>query len=203
VENVDIRLTLPFSAPLIIEGDKDTPAPGRSPMARMLMVALVGSMPQFVQAKAGAIPNVYPGRYTIQVMNVSPKSYVESIKLGEMEVSDRPFDLWDGSQPIRITMRQGAASIHGNVENAWSGTVVVVDAGETVSAKHSNAYSFSNSRFDVGALRPGDYYVLAVNRPAPLGLTESILKTLLQRAEKVHLDKGGVTVVSLKTIPWP
>ena len=45
--------------------------------------------------------------------------------------------------------------------------------------------------------------VFAVNRPAPLGLTEPILKALLQGAEKVHLDKGSVAVISLKVVPWP
>jgi Carboxypeptidase regulatory-like domain len=202
VENVDIRLVLPFSVPLAVEGDKDTPAPGQPHMPQM-MISLVGGMSQFLQANPDGIPNVYPGRYTILVVNRFPKSYVESIRLGDVEVSDRPFDLWDGSLPIRITMRQGAASIHGNVENASAGAVVVLDAGANVTTKLPNTYSFSNSRFDVGPLRPGDYYVFAVNRPAPLSLTEPILNAFLQRAEKVHLDKGGAAVMTLKAVPWP
>jgi hypothetical protein len=203
VENVEIRLALPFPVRLIIEGDKDIPAPGRPGMAPMVLLSPVGGVPQFVQAKADGIPNVYPGRYTIRVMNSLPGSYVESIKLGDMEVSGQPFDLWDGSQPVRITMRQGAASIRGNVENAWAGAVVVVDAGENVTTKQSNTHAFSNSRFDIGALRPGDYYVFAVDRAAPLGLTESVLTAFLQRAERVHVDKGGAAVITLKAVPWP
>jgi len=128
------------------------------------------------------------------------RGYVESIKLGDMEVYNRPFDLWGGSQPIRITVRHGG-SIHGNVDNAWSGTVVVLDADDTKHSQHG--YSFSNSRFDVGPLRPGDYYVFAVKRPGALDLSEPVLKALLQGAEKLHLDKGSVAVMSLKVVPWP
>ena len=171
-------------------------------MPQMVLLSPVDGVPQFAQAKPDGIPNVYPGRYIIQVMRGFPRSYVESIKLGDTEVYDRPFDLWDGSQPIRITIRQGA-SIHGNVDNAWAGTVVVLDADENITTKHSNMYSFSNSRFDVGPLRPGDYYVFAVKRPGALDLSEPVLKALLQGAEKLHLDKGSVAVMSLKVVPWP
>ena len=171
-------------------------------MPQMVLLSPVDGVPQFAQAKPDGIPNVYPGRYIIQVMRGFPRSYVESIKLGDTEVYDRPFDLWDGSQPIRITIRQGA-SIHGNVDNAWAGTVVVLDADENVTTKHSNMCSFSNSRFDVGPFRPGDYYVFAVDRPNPLGLTDVVMRALLPRAEKVHLESNGVSTLALKALPWP
>jgi hypothetical protein len=61
VDNVDIRLALPFSVPLLIEGDKDTPAPGRPSVPQMLLLSPVDGVSQFVQAKPDGIPNVYPG----------------------------------------------------------------------------------------------------------------------------------------------
>ena len=80
-------------------------------MPQTVLLSPVDGVPQFAQANPDGIPNVYPGLYIIQVMRGFPRSYVESIKLGDTEVYDRPFDLWDGSQPIhdRKTPRPPAA----------------------------------------------------------------------------------------------
>ena len=196
VENLEIRLALPFSIPVIIERDDSrTPWRGAPPM---VLLTRVEGIPA-VQAPQ----NVYPGRYTAQFLGVPAESYLDSIKLGEMEVYNRPFDLWDGSQPLRITLRHGAASIRGSVESADAATVVVVDADESVTNGRWHMYSPASPRFDVGSLRPGDYYVFAVDRPTPLGLTDAIIQALLPRAEKVHLDKGAVSTLILKVIPCP
>jgi hypothetical protein len=202
LENVEIRLTLPFSVPLTFEGDDDRVA-GRPTMRPMILLSRADGVPQFVQATPEGIRNIYPGSYTIQVMSGLSQAYVESIKLGDMEVNGRPFALWDGSQPIRITLRKGGAWIRGNVENAATATVVVIDADESITRNRSHVYSFSNPHFDVGPLHPGEYYVFAVDRPTPLDLTEAVVGTLLPRVEKVHLDKGGIAMMTLKVVPWP
>jgi hypothetical protein len=51
-------------------------------MPQMVLLSPVDGVPQCAQAKSDGIPNVYPGRYIIQVMRGFPRSYVESIKLG-------------------------------------------------------------------------------------------------------------------------
>jgi hypothetical protein len=202
LENVEIRLARPFSVPLIIDGDDDKPAPGRPAIPPMLLLTRVEDIPQFVRGTPDGIPNIYPGRYTIQFAGGLANSYVETIKLGDMEIYGRPFDLWNGSQPIRITLRHGGAWIRGSVENADGAMVVVVDAGEG-GTNNRRMYSLKGPRFDAGPLRPGDYYVFAVDRPDPLALGEPVLRAILQRAEKVHLDKDGVAIMNLKAVPWP
>ena len=204
LENVEIRLALPFSVRLLIEGDNDAPAPGQHAMPPMVLLSRVDDMPLLVHTMGNSIPNIYPGRYTIQVAgDVSRSSYVESIKLGDMEVYGRRFDLWEGSQPIRITLQNGGASIRGTVDKADAATVVVVDADESVTTNRTRMYPLAGPQFDIGALRPGDYYVFAVDRPTPLGLTDVIMRVLLPQAEKVHLDKNGVSTLTLKPLPWP
>jgi hypothetical protein len=202
LENVEVRLALPFSVPLIIESDEDKPAPGRPTIPPMILLSPVEGIPQFVEATPDGIPDIYPGRYTIQFVGRLSKSYVESIKLGDLEVYGRPFDLRDGSQSIRITIRLGGAWIRGSLQNEDAATVVVVDAGESVN--HPRLYPLTGPRFDIGPLHPGDYYVFAVGRTgAPPDFTRSVMLPLLQRAEKVHLDKGGVATMDLKVVPWP
>jgi hypothetical protein len=59
-------------------------------------------------------------------------------------------------------------------------TVVVVDADGSVNTNRSRMYPLAGARFDVGSLRPGDYYVFAVDRPTPPGLTEVIMRVSAQ-----------------------
>jgi hypothetical protein len=169
-------------------------------MRLMVLLSRVDEGPRFVPATGESIPNIYPGRHTIQVMGGLSQSYVESIRLGDVDVSGRPFDLWDGSQPIRVTVRTGGAWIRGTVENAAAATVVVMDADESVTTKTSRTYSHSGPRFEIGPLRPGDYYVFAVDRPTPLDLSDAAGRALLESAQKVHLEKNGVAMMTLKVV---
>jgi len=206
VENVDIRLALPFSVPLLIEGDKDTPAPGRPTRPQMVLLWPVDGVPQVVQAKPDGIPDVYPGRYTIQVMSSFPKSYVESIKLGDIEVYDRPFDLWDGSLPIRIRYKRGAPDVRGAVEAGDGAKVFMINADESL-AKYDGSRSVLAGRggsFKFDSVRPGDYYVFALAGEAPLTIgTPTFQRAVLPQATKIHAETGGTVVLNLEIIPWP
>jgi hypothetical protein len=206
LENIEIRLALPFSLRLLIESDRDAPAPVNALGYPMVLLSRVDALdaPQFVHTNGDSIANLYPGRYTVQVAGgVSGALYVESIHFGDMEVYGRPFEVWDGSQPIRITLRKGGASIRGSVEKPDGATVVVVDADESVTPSRVHTYPLTGPGFQVGSLRPGDYYVFAVERLTPLRLTDAVMRALLPRAEKVHLERNGASTLTLKTLPWP
>jgi len=195
LENLEIRLALPFSVPLIV--DRDGPPDNRPAMVILSSVDAMAATPMTLLG-ADAIQNVYPGRYRVQTMVTTPGSYVESIKLGEIDVTNQTFDLWSGAQPIRITYRRGAATIRGTLENSI-GAVVIVEAD----LSHPVTHSVSKGAFNIGGLRPGDYYVVAVDRELPFRLTDAILQKLLRGVDKIHVDKGAVVTLNLKAISWP
>jgi hypothetical protein len=195
LENLQIRLALPFSVPIVI--DNDGGAELRIPAAVLFSVDGT-AMPRMSPLSRDAIQQVYPGRYKVETMLTPPGSYIESIKLGEMDITNQPFDLWSGAQPIRITYRRGAATIRGTIENVI-GSVVIVDAGDNRPTTHS----VSKGSFTIGGLRPGDYYVVAVDREQPLRASDSILQKLLTGVDKIHLDKGASVTLNLKAVPWP
>ena len=127
--------------------------------------------------------------------------YVESIKLGEMDIYGREFDVWDASLPIRVNLALGGGWIRGTVESSNARTVVLVEAENSAETRQNRMYPISGSRFEIGPLRPGDYYVFAVDRPTPFLLTDDLRRTLLRHAEKVQLGRNVVSTLSLKVIP--
>jgi hypothetical protein len=193
LENVEIRLALPFSVPLIV--DREGPVDNRMPT---LILSGVEGPATMSPLMGDVIQKVYPGRYTIRTMATVPGSYVESVKLGDMDVTNQPFDLWSGAQPIRVTYRKGAATVRGTVDGSI-GAVVVMEPGSS----DSRTYQLSNGSFNIGGLRPGDYYIFAVDRQPPFRMTEAIIKKLLTGVEKIHVDKGASVMLNLKAIPWP
>jgi hypothetical protein len=202
LENVEIRMALPFSVPLIIDRDDPPGATGR-PFPSMVFLSRT-DQPGIIRPSAEALQNVYPGRYQIQPLSSGPGLYVESIKLGEVEVYGRPIDLWDGSLPIRITYKRGAPVVRGTVEEGGGATVAIFNADETLVTEtvHSTAAG-SGGRFEFGGLRPGDYYVVALDPHDPAIATPAFRRTVLPRAGKVHLEKGGSVLLHLKITPWP
>jgi hypothetical protein len=191
VENFEILLALPFSVPLVVERDEpEKPGPRFS---SVFLFALDG--PSVASSPSEALKKVYPGRYSIQPMGGFPGQYVESVKIGETEVYGRPAEIWDGSQPIRVTYRNGAASIRGVVENGEGTAVAIMSADESLSMEGVRTTTAgAGGRFELGNLRPGDYYVAALERAA-LRPPE-----LRQRGQKIHLERGATAVLSLKIV---
>jgi hypothetical protein len=187
VENAEVRLALPFSIPTVTDRD-DPPAPGaRQFPAMAVLFALDGSVQ--LRTSGDAFTNVYPGRYLIHAMNMTPGVYVESIKLGEAEVDGQPVDIWDGSVPIRVTYRNGGAVVRGTVENGDGTTVAIVNADESLPAGGVGTVAMgAGGRFEFNTLRPGDYYIFVHGANAPL-------RPVPPGARKLHLEKGSTTFV--------
>jgi hypothetical protein len=198
VETLAIRLAVPFSIPVIVDGAtmafylRAVDAP--SEFGSMAFVQRIGS---------AAIANVYPGRYLIQPNGSVRGSYLASIQLGGREVLGVPTAIYDGGEPIRATFRPGAPHIRVQAENGEGATVVVVpqnwSTGDVSTAKLG-----PDGRFDFDSLGPGDYYVFAFDRfELRAVLDPAFLRGLISRAEKVHVDKGETASVDLKVTPWP
>jgi hypothetical protein len=107
--------------------------------------------------------------------------------------------------PIRITYKSGAPRVRGKVDDGGAVSVIVLSQDEAAlaSGRSSIAKASAEGRYETGGLRPGDYYVLAIDRDPLLLGDPLVMRTLIPRAEKVHLEKGDVATVDLKLTPWP
>jgi hypothetical protein len=203
VENVEIRLALPFSVPVIVEREEPPPARGGARLPTVFLTRADG--PSFMRPSADVIAGIYPGRYQIHTMAIMPGEYVESIRLGDAEVYAREFDIWDGSLPIRITYKRGAPDIRGSVESGDGATVFMINADENLLIREGSrgVTAGRGGSFEFRGVRPGDYYVYAVDHSdAGIG-TPGFRTAVLPRATKVHAEKGANVVLTLKIIPWP
>jgi hypothetical protein len=202
VENVEIRLALPFTVPVIIERDV-LPGAGVPSFPSMVFLSSVDAASP-VRLTGDALQKVYPGRYQIRTLNATPGEYVESIKLGNVEVYGRAFEIWDGSLPIRITYKRGAPVVRGTVGSEESATVAIFNVDETIVSEVSRTVAVGRGgRFELSNLRPGDYYVVALDHNDPSIATPAFRRAVLPRAEKIHLEKESTVILNLKITPWP
>jgi hypothetical protein len=191
VENLEIRLALPFSLPFVIDREAPPNGPAR-PIPSMLFLTREDG-PLLVHPAGDSIPNLYPGRYRIQALNGGPGMYVESAKLGEVDIYDRAFDLWDGSVPLRVTYKFGAPVVRGVVESGEGARIVVFTADE--SSENYQSFTAGRGGSFQFELRPGDYYIVAVERS-----DASARRIAAERGTKVHLEKGSTTLLNLKIV---
>jgi hypothetical protein len=192
VEDATVRLLRPFTLPVVFERD-DVPGPDA-----VFLFPTEPLGPVMRQVKGGVAP-VYPGSYRVEIPFAGFGGYLESVRLGDLEVMNKTFSLWDGSQPLRVVIRRGAATVRVTVEKGDGAAVLIVGSDETPRmAMRGPDGSFQLS------VRPGDYYVLAFDRAdARLLSSPSMWRPLLGHAERVHLEKDGLATVTLKAIPAP
>jgi hypothetical protein len=137
-------------------------------------------------------------------VGIAPGEYIESIKVGEIEAYGRPIDIWDGSLPIRITYKRGAPVVRGTVETGPGAKVVILDADESlVSEPYRAVEAGRGGAFEFPSLRPGNYYVFALDRNDPAVGSPAFRRPIVPRAEKIHLEKGASVILNLKITPWP
>jgi hypothetical protein len=206
LEDVDIRLSRPFSVPVIneVEGSPDA-EPGLQFPAIMLFSADAPGAGILTGTAKKPIEKVYPGRYSVQAFPSLQGLYLDSVKYGEMDVTGRSVEIWDGTTPIRVFYKRGAPKVRGIVESGPYAQVLFIPQGETTRPGGMLMTSAdSGGKFQQSALRPGDYYVLAFDASDPVSTgNDARLKALLPHAEKTHFDAGVSVTLNLKLTAWP
>ena len=216
LEDVGIRLSAPFALSGVVERDQYRDAQGR-PMLTGVSLEPYDGNGYWAMSLHGpdgqllSLSNVYPGRYTITTTGFIPGYYVDSIRLGDQEVIGKPVDLTAGSPPIRVVYKSDAGRVRGTVENGAGSTVLLVPRDEAFMSPHFTRSGNCDGagRFEIGSLRPGEYYAFAFDsidsdtlRDA-LDDTVSFVHSLAVRAATVRVEAGQVAQVDLRLTPWP
>ena len=125
------------------------------------------------------LENVQPGRYWVRVD--SQRGFAAAIKCGEMDLLRHPLVVGAGgsSDPIELTMRDDGAQIDGIIENvpANSGasfnpfaqmqTHVYLIPSQDSTGQFREVWASPDGKFSSQQIPPGDYQVLAFDRPQP------------------------------------
>jgi Carboxypeptidase regulatory-like domain len=183
------------------------PMPGLPGTETMLVRAYLfgldtdGAIPATINADGTfKIENVYPGGYRIVATPPRPPFYLAEVRLGATDIGAAERELSSGAAPIMVVYKTNGGSVRGTVEKCGSGAVLLVPAdtaGQGLGFIHSVRCD-SNDRYEMRAVRPGDYYALAFAGTGPVPTLDS---GLLNQATKVTVRPGETSLEDLRAIP--
>ncbi|MDE3166250.1 MAG: carboxypeptidase regulatory-like domain-containing protein [Acidobacteriota bacterium] len=207
---VGLRLYPPFALSGFIERADPPDAAGKRKATGVYLIPQDGDGRQVIafHEPDGSIrfPKVQPGRYVISPVGYIPGSYVESVTLGGRDVTARPVDLPDGALPFRVVYRANAGRVRGTVEKGAGSIVAIVPADEALlDPQFIRAVRCDDAgRFEVGSLRPGDYFAFAFDRTDNAALSDPVfIRGLRGVAVAVHVEAAQPADVELRVTPWP
>jgi protocatechuate 3,4-dioxygenase beta subunit len=208
VDQVELRLSTPFKIPFSAvreETDGGDPKPAKG---SIVLTSLDGFHEAKVNRYAGApqFEEMFRGRYKVSMGDAEPGYYLAAAMLGDRDIVGQEVELGPGSPPIRAIFRPRSGGAKGSVDSSPRATVVLLPREEAVRELEgmSREQCSADGHFEIGGLRPGDYYAWAFERlDAEAFKDPSFVGTLLQRAASVTVKSGETATVALSVTPWP
>jgi hypothetical protein len=209
LENIELRLTAPFSLPgkIIMEVPQGAPVPQSPPID----MGLVPGAPLLTNEPGGflviptggsdlTVPNVYPGSCQVQFLTDSPVPYfLDSIRLGDQDALGT-FSIPSAALPLTITYKLGGGTVRGTVEGCGSSHVFLIPQDP---ALRRNGFiriagCDQNGRFEFPAVRPGEYYGLATATEPRSFAALSVEGGLLKQAGKLTVRPNESTSADIR-----
>jgi hypothetical protein len=203
IDDLEIRFAAPFQWKGSVEW-QDSPAAGRFPKVNVILAAenrwamTSGSQPDGTLR----FDHIVPGQYrVVPAPGAEGNYYLSSVLFGEREVLGQPVTLLPGSPPLRIVYKPNAGTIRGTVDNCEKATVVLVpEQALTDLSQDSGRVSAcgSEGEFSISSVRPGDYYVWALDTADTKRFTDPrVLQKAIPNAVRVTVDEAATASVKL------
>jgi hypothetical protein len=182
LENLVLRPAAPFAiqGKIVLEVPEGTPAPQppRITLAFNPGAAVPADKPAgaFLTANPDAkgdfrLQDVYPGLYQILPGPAPLGYYLDSIRIGGQDALGAAVEVAPGVQALTVTYKPGGGTVRGKVENCAAGTVRLLPRDKTMRREGFVWFAAcdANDRYEIAAVRPGEYYVIAIagNTPVP------------------------------------
>jgi hypothetical protein len=209
VEDLSIRLSRPFVVSVLVDREDKPDVQGRRVVTGLQLVDVnheTGANAFQGQDGSFQIKDVYSGRYRLIPLGFVPGYYVDSIWLGDSNVMGQEVDLSASSPPIRVVYQSNAARVRGTVESGGGSVVYLVPQDESLlnTPFIRSVPCDAAGRFELGSVRPGDYYIFAFDHADFAALTDpAFIRTIAPLAATVHVDAGGIGSVNVKVTAWP
>jgi hypothetical protein len=220
-EALKLRLSRPFTlrGQVIVERPEGTPAPKFPGVAvaerpsRLLLDAFseMGEVPPpgFGGGREDdtfQMQDLYAGFYRIVPGPAPAGYYLDSIRVGEAEMSAPEVEIISGSLPITLVYKGHGGVVHGAAENCAAGGVVLVPADAALRRPgfFVKAPCDAKDRYETAAVRPGDYYAVAFAGNSPMPWDAATFDdALLGQAARVTVRAGESTGADLQAIVQP
>jgi hypothetical protein len=159
------------------------------------------------------VVEVPPGIYTVQVFPIGPY-YVQSARCGDVNLLEQSLTVAPGSSvdPIEIVLRDDFASLEGSITLGAgndSATVIAIPEGgqpqmRGVDLSRPTAGSDPSRAavvFDMGQLAPGNYKIVAVDRPDDFEYgNPEVLRKYLSKAREISLVANQQAKIELELV---
>jgi len=216
LENVKLRLTAPLAihGKIMVEVPEGVSAP-KPPGVTVLLVsgALLLSEPQegrFFNVQPDdkgdfTIENVYPGPYLIQSLSESSAApyYLDSLRLGGRDALESDVPILSDALPLTVTYKPGGGSVRGTIEDCGAGNVFLIPQDPALRRGDfiRRATCGPNGRFEIPAVRPGEYYGLAIAADDRMLLDQAVQDDgLLKQASRVSVRANESTSAEIRLI---
>ena len=223
LENVELRLTSPFSiqGKIVMEAPEGAPAPKPPGVtvrsADMFSgfdshLAGIGFFDGRADGKGGfTIDNLYPGSYQILPAPPPAPYYLDSIRFGARDAAGSNVEILPGDLPLTVTYRLNGGTIRGTAEGCATGQVVLIPQDPALRRDGfiRRTGCGQNGRFEITAVRPGEYYGLAVVAPAGPRLSDfsagpplaaGLEQNLVNQSIRITIRSNEATLADLHPI---
>jgi hypothetical protein len=216
IDRVKLSLRAPFTlqGKVVMETPQGTPAP--APPSTVSIDESVGAVNrEFTvslrewQSHPDAqgyfiLGSIYPGSYSISASKPPPPYYLDSIRVGDAEVTAPDME-FSGPASVTLVYKADGGIVRGSVEKCASGSVWLFP--QDVSLRRQGFYSMvtcdPNDRYEITGVRPGEYYALAFRSGAASWPTIVSHDSLFSQATKVTVRRGEPSAVDLGLIQSP
>ncbi len=215
VENLELRPSAPFAiqGKVVMEVPEGAPPP-KPPSVTLAFnagAAVSGDKPagNILSANPDSqgdftIRNVYSGPYQILPGPPPPQYYLDSIRFGARDALESDVEILPGVQPLTVAYKLGGGTVRGTVENCAGGTVRLLARQKALWREGFVLFAScdANDRYAISAVRPGEYYALAIagDYPIPWYATGWDDDTLLHSATSVTVREGENSSADLRAI---
>jgi hypothetical protein len=151
-----------------------------------------------------------PGEYRMRAVEIPPNAYVQSIRLGNIDVLNDGLHLDSSPQaPLEIVIASDSGILEGVVENVQKHREPnVVVALVPVGGQHRRIDLYQNVRtdqeghFQFEHVPPGDYSVYSWEDVEPTAwMNSNFMKDYESRGKPVHIDAGARQTIQVEAIP--
>jgi hypothetical protein len=149
--------------------------------------------------------HAYPGLFRLDSTETIAGYYLGEVRLGRAEIAGLEVRLSPGVGALTLVYKADGGTVRGTVENCAGGGVLLVpqDAALRGLGSEHRARCDDNGRYEIRAVRPGDYYAVAVagNPLSPMwmpefdeGLRKQASEVTVGARETVDADLSAVRV---------
>jgi hypothetical protein len=216
VDNFELRVNAPFSlrGKVVMEVPEGM-SPPDPPSAVIVSYAGSGTVEGMPPVPLGrtddhgnfTVGSMYAGSYFIVVpASPPPPYYLDSIRLGTADALTGDVPIVSGSLPLTVTYKIGGGSVQGAIDSCGAARVMLMPV-DPILRRHGfqrGTQCGPNGQFEFAAVRPGEYYAIAV-APDSSGrwltaITEDSL--LSRRGIKVTVRANEHTSAEIRVAKW-